>query len=167
MKTLIAFAGNKGCSETIAMKMKEDLGKNITLVDLAKEDCPPLKEFHRIIIGGMVKAGQVQKRIKVFCQKNLDELLIKETGLFICSMETDDKARMQLMNAYPEDLINTAKSTAVFTGGYDFNRMNFIEKLIVKKVRKGNPVSAGLDFEAVRKFSRRMDRVFNPFLFLA
>lgn len=70
------------------------------------------------------------------------------------------------MDAYPEELPDNAKITAFSGGEFDFKRMNFFEKMIVKKVAHVKESSLNMDMESVKKFSQRMDRVFNSFLFL-
>ncbi len=167
MKTLIIYASHHGCAEIIAEKMKEDLGKDVVLVNLKKEPVPSVDKFQRIIVGGSIRAGQVQKRLRTFCTQNLDELRNKEIGLYICYTNKGENAKKQLMNAYPEELYNAAKSTAVFKSGFDYRRMNFLEKMIARNVRRLKPNTYKMDYEAVHKFSRCMDRVFNPFLFIA
>lgn len=82
-------------------------------------------------------------------------------------MEQGKTAQKQLLEAYPVELIVHAKSTACFGGEYDFEKMNFLEKMVVKKVAKINQSTSKVDHEAIRKFSKKMDRIFNPFLFLA
>lgn len=167
MKTLIAYATQHGCTQKISEQMKDYLGGEVTLVNLRNDSVPSLKIFDRIIIGGSIHAGQIQKRVKEFCNANLAELERKELGLFICCMEDGETAQKQLQNAYPEELFLSAKASAYFGGAFDFRRMNFIEKMIVKKVAHVKQSTSKVDFEAVRNFSKRMDRIFNPFLFLA
>lgn len=167
MKTLIVYDSSHGCPEKIAAKMKEDLGEQTMLINLKKDPSPSITGFQRIIIGGSIHAGQIQKRVTSFYSGNMEELKKKELGLFICCMEEGEAASKQLIDAFPEELRIAAKSTAIFSGRFGFGRMNFLKKLIVGKgsgVRQNNSKA---DFEAVQKFSRRMDRIFNPFLFLA
>ena len=166
MKTLIAYATTHGCAEKASNELKMYLDGKVTLINLKREPQPDLKSFDRIIIGGSIHAGQIQKKVKDFCSQNLEELQNKELGLFICCMEEGDSARKQLMTAYPEELKQKAKSMAVFGGEFDFEKMSFVQKLIVKKVANVNSSTSKVDHEAIRKFSKRMDRVFNPFLFL-
>lgn len=167
MKTLIAYATTHGCTEKISEQLKDYLEGDVALVDLKENPNPPIKEFQRVIIGGSIHAGQIQKRVKEFGTTNLKDLQKKELGLFICCMEEGETAHKQLMEAYPEELHRSAKATAFFGGAFDFDRMNFLEKMVVKKVAHVKQSTSKVDFEAVRKFSRRMDRIFNPFLFLA
>ena len=167
MKTLIVYATHHGCTEKISEQMKSYLGGDVSTVNLKKEAVPALKSFNRVIIGGSIHAGQIQKRVKEFCQTHLAELQNKELGLFICCMEEGETAGKQFDEAYPEELQRYAKATAIFGGAFDFERMSFLEKMIVKKVAQVKHSTSKVDFEAVRKFTRRMDRIFNPFLFLA
>ena len=167
MKTLIVYATNHGCTEKISEQMKNYLGGNVTLVNLKKEPNPSIEPYQRVIVGGSIHAGQIQKRVKEFCNHNLNELRKKELGLFICCMEEGETAGKQFDEAYPEELQRYAKATAIFGGAFDFERMSFLEKMIVKKVAQVKHSTSKVDFEAVRKFTRRMDRIFNPFLFLA
>ena len=81
-------------------------------------------------------------------------------------MEQGETAQKQLLEAYPEELRRAAKSATIFGGEFDFERMNFLEKIIVKKVANVKITTSKVDHEAIRKFSKRMDKVFNPFLFL-
>jgi menaquinone-dependent protoporphyrinogen oxidase len=167
MKTLIAYSTTHGCTHKIAEQMSQYLDGDVKLVNLKKDPSPNLTSFDRVIIGGSIHAGQIQKRVKEFCNRQLAELMGKELGLFITCMETGETAQKQLTGAYPEELLNNAKITAYFGGEFDFKRMNFFEKMVVKKVAHVKESTSQVDLESVKKFSSRMERVFNPFLFLA
>lgn len=166
MRTLIVFATMHGFTGLISEKMREDLGDEVVLLNLRKDKYPKLSGIERVIIGGSIHAGRIQKRVKEFCERNLDELRQKELGLFICCVEEGEIANRQLINAFPEELRMVAKSTAVFRGGFHYERMNFFDRAIVRRITGVKQSTTRVDFEAVRKFSRRMDRIFNPFLYL-
>ena len=166
MKTLIAYSTTHGCTAKIVAELKENIGGEVTLLNLKEHGDFDLSHFDRVIIGGSIHAGQIQKRVKDFCNKNLDALKNKEIGLFICCMEEGKTAHRQLLENYPDELIRNAKSTACFGGEFDFGKMNFFQRMIVKKVANVEHSTSKLDFEAVRKFSKKMDKIFNPFLFL-
>jgi menaquinone-dependent protoporphyrinogen oxidase len=167
MKTLIVYATSLNCTEKIILQMKDYLGGDVTIVNLKKQPDLPIKEFTRVIIGGSVHAGQIHKRLKEFCVTRLSELLDKELGLFLCSMEAGEVARRQLEEAFPFELRDAAKVTTHFGGNFDPARMNFIERIIARKVPQFRKNTSKVDFEAVRRFSMRMDRIFNPFLFIS
>lgn len=166
MKTLIAYATTHGCTEKAAIELKNHLGENTTLVNLKQNPDPDLASYQRVIIGGSIHAGQIQKRIKTFSNKYLDILKKKELGLFICCMEQGETAQKQLLDAFPEELHLNAKVSSIFGGEFDFERMNYFQKLIVKKVAHVENSTSKLDHEKIKHFSKKMDRVFNPFMFL-
>lgn len=165
MKTLIAYSTTHGCTAKTALELKQYLGGDVILVNLKTETIPKLELFTRVIIGGSIHAGQIQKRVKVFCQNNHEELKSKELGLFICCMEKGETAQKQLKNAFPKELQEIAKSTACLGGEFDFNKMNFFEKMVVKKVAQIKESSSNFDSESIKKFSKRMNLIFSPFLF--
>lgn len=68
--------------------------------------------------------------------KNVNRLKLKEIGLFICCKEDGGNAQKQLLNAFPGELIRNAKAPACFGGEFDFGKMNFFQKMIVKKWTK-------------------------------
>lgn len=167
MKTLIVFASTHGCTEKVSNELKQHFEGEVKVVNLKKEPRPELKNINRVIIGGSIHAGQIQKSVKEFCSENLETLSDKELGLFICCMEQGKTAQKQLLESYPEELLQKAKATSVLGGEFDFEKMNFIQKMIIRKVAHIKNSVSRLDYEAIRLFSKRMDKIFNPFLFLA
>lgn len=166
MKTLIAYSTTHGCTEKTALELQSLSPDLIEMVNLKINPDPDLSEFDRIIIGGSIHAGKIQKRVKEFCQKNMEILISKELGLFICCMEEGETAQQQLENAYPEDLRNHAKATGCLGGEFDFERMNLLQKFIVRKVAHVDKSVSRINYPAINEFSNKMDKVFNPFLFL-
>ncbi len=167
MKTLIVYATSHSCTEKIILQMKGYLGGDVTVINLRKQIVPSLKEYNRIIIGGSVQPGRIQKRVNEFCSIRKNELLLKELGLFTCSTESGEVARKQFEEVFPVELREAAKVTAFFGRALDSGRMNFLERMIAEKVPHFRHSTAKPDFEAVRRFSMRMDRIFNPFLFIS
>ena len=156
MTTLITYCTTHGCTEKTAKELKDFLGAEVQICNLKKEKHPPLDNYETIIIGGSIHASQIQKRVKDFCTKNLSVLKQKELGLFICCMEEGEKAEQQLQDAFPEELHQKAKASAIFGGEFDFKKMNFFEKLIVKKVAHINQSTSNIDHAAIRNFSFKM-----------
>lgn len=167
MKTLIAYCSHHGCTEKTATELKQNLGSGTELCNLKKDTIPELEEFDRIIVGGSIHAGRIQKKVREFCNKNMLLLLEKELGLFICCMEEGEGAQRELQQSFPEELLMTAKATAYFGGEFNFEKMNFLEKMIIKKVAHVEETTSNINHTSIRNFSEKMDRIFNPFLFLA
>ncbi len=159
MKTLIAYCTTHGCTEKIANNLKESLEGEIHLINLKQDPVPALDEYSMGIIGGSIHAGQIQKKVKDFCQKNKAELVNKELGLFICCMEEGEKAHNQLLEAFPEKLLNHAKATAYLGGEFDFGKMNYFQKLIVKKVANIDSSISRVNNKEIMAFAKKLTYV--------
>jgi len=166
MKTLIIYATSHGCTEKAVKELSQKLSGEITALDLKQIKSPSLFEFDRIIIGGSIHAGLIQKRIRNFCSANLEQLKSKEIGLFICCMYEAEIAREEIKNAFPEELHQMAKTEAIFGGEYNFDKMNFVEKLLVKKIAKVSESVSNLDHDSIDRFANKMEKTYLPFMFL-
>ncbi len=134
MKTAIVYCTTHGCTEKCAAELSQQLNGTADLYNIKKKAPKNLAEYETIIIGGSIHAGQVQRRVKSFCEKNESVLLQKRLGLFLCCMEEGDNAHKQFDNAFPEMLRQHATAHGLFGGEFDFDRMGFVAKAIVKKV---------------------------------
>lgn len=134
MSTLILFASSNGCAAKSALMIKEKLKDNVQVISFKEKHLPELADFETVIIGGSIHAGKIQKSVAKFCEKNKTELLKKKLGLFLCCMEEGEKAKKQFDDSYTEELRNHSSANGLFGGEFDFDKMNFLEKMIVKKV---------------------------------
>lgn len=134
MSTLIVYVTTHGCTEKAAQMLEELLNDDVSLVNLKKSSRPDLSSFDTIIIGGSIHAGQIQRRVKRFCLDHLDTLKQKRLGLFLCCMEEGATAQKQFDEAFPAELRTHAAVTGLFGGKFDFDKMNFFYRAIVKKV---------------------------------
>ena len=166
MKTLITYSTTHGCTQKTVHILQDFLGPNAQSINLKDDPNPDISEFDRVIIGGSIHAGRIQKRVKQFYSKNFELLQARELGLFICCMEEGEKAQIQFNDAYPEELRRNAKAIACFGGEFDFNKMSAFQRMIIRKIAKTENNSSKIDKEAIHNFSKKMDKVFNPFLFL-
>jgi menaquinone-dependent protoporphyrinogen oxidase len=145
-----------GCAEKAARLLESLLPGSPGLVNLETQDAPDLSLYDTILIGGSIRIGSIQKRIRKFCEKNLESLLTKRIGLFICCMYEGEKAMDQLRKNFPEAVVIHATATGVFGGELDFNVMNAFEKMIIRDII-GIEVNVSLfDEAAVRKFALEM-----------
>lgn len=133
MKTAIIFASSHGTTEKVAQQIQAELGSNTVLINLKQTKTIDLAPFDTVVIGGSIHAGQMQGRVKSFCKKNLVELLKKRVALYVCGMN-EPEFEIQLSNAFPELLRKHAITSKCVGGEFLFEKMNFLEKLIVKKV---------------------------------
>jgi len=156
MKTVIIYATRHGCTEKCAHVLKGKLDGTSEVINIKKVSKIDMHEYETIIIGGSIHIGKIQKKIKKFCQHNLDILSKKKLGLFVCCMEEGETAHKQFQKAYPEALIQHASATGIFGGEFNFERMIFIEKAMIKKVAQTDKNIFKLSKESIQKFVKDM-----------
>ncbi len=152
MNTTIIYISKHGTTEKVAEKIAEKLGvQPNNLLNLRNDRNPDIENYDRVIIGGSIHAGMIQKRVKDFCEKNLQSLLQKEIGLFMCGMQ-DEQFEEEFKNAFPEKLRQNSKANLFAGGEFIFEKMNFLEKAIVKKVASVDSSISNINYEAIDKF---------------
>lgn len=150
MKTLIVYASFHGTTEKVAQMIASKLG-DATLLNLKKSGPIDLTGYQQVLIGGSIHAGRIQRVITEFCQRNLIQLLKIRLGLFICAMNEPAYER-EFELAFPELLRNHAISKKVMGGEFVFERMNFIEKLLIRKIAGVSQSVSKIDEEAINQF---------------
>jgi len=156
MRTLIAFATTHGCSEKCAFTLQDLIDGEVDLHNMKAKERFDLNTYDSIIIGGSIHAGKIQRRVKVFCEKHTKILKTKKIGLYLCCMEEGESAQKQFDSNYPEELIQHATATGLFGGAFDFDRMNTIEKAIIKKIAKIENSISKISEEDIKAFAGKM-----------
>jgi len=152
MKTLIIYATKHGCTEACARKLEETLTGDIELRNLKGAGEVQPGDYDTVLIGGSIHAGRIQKRVQNFCRNHKDTLRTKTVGLFLCCMEEGEKAQKQFDEAYPEELRAHAKAQGLFGGAFDFERMNFLERKIIKKISGIEASVSKISEDAIDRF---------------
>ncbi|MBN1273769.1 MAG: flavodoxin domain-containing protein [Candidatus Aminicenantes bacterium] len=154
MKTIIVYRSRHGCAEKSARLLEEQMKGDIVVFNLKDKPKIDIEGADAVIIGGSIHTGKIQGTVKKFCRDNLALLLQKKLGLYICCMEEGEKAQEEFETAYPEDLRSHAFVTGIFGGEFDIEKMNFVERLIIKKVAKVTSSVSKFKKEAVSKFAQ-------------
>lgn len=166
MKTIIIYTTSGSCTTKAVNELSKKLSGEIETIDLKRDFYPKLREYDRVIIGGSVLSGQIDKRIRDFCNLNIEELRSKEIGLFICCSEDPEAARKGISMAFPEEIHQLAKTEAIFRSSYHLEKLNFIEKMLVKRIPKVRENTLSPDENSIERFADRMEKTYHPFLFL-
>lgn len=133
----------------IAEKLSDS---HVSLVDLNDNKMPDLTAFDAYILGTPIYAGNPQKAMQHFCNKNADVLTQKPLALFVCGMEENgDKQQQELANAFPENVCQKAVSKQFLGGEFLFEKMNFFEKMIIKKIAKTDKNVSAIKEENIDK----------------
>lgn len=154
MRTALIYSTKHGTTEKVAKYISEIVGsEKAVLLNLKKHKEVNLSEFDYVIIGGSIHAGKIQDRIKKFMSVNEQELLGKPLGLYLCCMDAL-KFEEQFNNAFPENLRQHAKLCKFLGGEFLLERMNFIERGIIKKIAKINKSVSKIHYVIVDDFVR-------------
>lgn len=151
MKTLILYTTHHGTVQKIIEILKEKIEDSHS-INIKKEKVPDINAYDTILIGGSIHVGNIQKKIKSFCIENIDKLKRKKVGLFLCCMFEGEKALQQFENAFPEELRNQAIAKGLFGGEMLLNKMNFIEKIAVKKAANVTESISKINYEEIDNF---------------
>jgi menaquinone-dependent protoporphyrinogen oxidase len=159
MKTLIVYASAHGTTEKVAHSIARSMDNgHVEIINLKKENPFDLSVYDRIIVGGSIHAGQIQGRVKQFCEKNMLQLLEKQLGLFLCCMN-EPEYQAQFERAFPELLRKHASSSKIMGGEFLFDKMNFFQRLIVRKISGINESVSKIDEKSLQQFAEEMNAV--------
>ncbi len=158
MSTAIIYVSQHGTTAEVAKMISEKLmDTHVDLIDLKKIKKPDLQKYDRIIIGGSIHAGKIQNNIRKFCKYYFHLLTSKTIGLFVCGMEpNEEKQKMELEKAYPLELKQYATAIAFLGGEFMFEKMNFFEKWIIKKIAKTDQNVSAINYKAIDEFVKKM-----------
>lgn len=159
MKTAIIYASKYGTTEKVAVTIAEKLREKneVELFSLKQKANPDLSSYGIVILGTPIYAGKASKKMMTFFQKNEQALLRKKTGLFVCGMEPSRaKRQKELEDAYPDGLVKNAFASGFLGGAFIFERMNFIERIIINKIAKTNTSVSRIDENAIEAFIKKL-----------
>jgi menaquinone-dependent protoporphyrinogen oxidase len=138
MKTLILYGSKYGFTADCAGYLKNNLSGDITLFNIYKVTCPiQLEQFDTIIIGSSVYIGKISKKLRQFCNDNLEQLTKKKVGIFLCCALTQQADEVLTTN-FPSQLLEKACVVDTFGSEARLDKMSFLDKTIIKAVTKGD-----------------------------
>ncbi|MDR2475873.1 MAG: flavodoxin domain-containing protein [Bacteroidales bacterium] len=138
MKTAIIFTSKHGTTAKVTQMIAARLtGNQVSVINLKKDKIPDINLFDGIILGTSIYAGTSSKTMQRFCKENIEALKRKRPALFVCGMELDEtKQQQELSNAYPQELYEYAVAGCFAGGEFQFEKMNFFERAIIKRIAK-------------------------------
>lgn len=159
MKTAILYFSKYGTTRKVAGMIQDRLTDDeITMIDLKENQSPDLSLYDRIIVGSSVYVGSARKKFKEFCMANHVSLFaVREVGLFLCGMEPDKmKQQEEMVRSFPEELLRHSKAREFMGGELLLEKMNYLDRLIVKKMMKSTVSVSTINEEAIDHFIERM-----------
>lgn len=135
MNVLLVYGSKYGSTKKCSELLKDQLNGNVELVDIKSGETLDLKRYEMVIIGSAVYMGKIQKEVSEFCKNYIEELKNKKIAVFLCCMNEKDIEK-QINENFPKVLLDNSIVTGYFGGEFNFTKMNFIEKNIIKMVAK-------------------------------
>lgn len=130
MKTIILYESKHGntkkCVDYIQAKKEAD-----TVVQ-AKDFKGDLNSYDEILLCTPVYVGKINKSIKALIEQNEEIIIRKKTTIVVSAMNTDEYDAM-ITNNFSEK-IRESVEIIYAGGGYNFDSMNFLSKMIIKKM---------------------------------
>lgn len=160
MSTLIVFASKHGCTEKCANLLSKELKDKVDIVNLKTSKDVSISQYDKVIIGGSIYIGKIQKEVTAFCSKNLENLKGKKIGLFICAgMKEEDEINKKISEVFPSELLEVAVVKKHLGGEYYFDKMNFFERFIVKKIAKVSSSQSDILKDNISSFAKAMNSI--------
>jgi len=94
---------------------------------------PSLEKYNIIVLGGPIYAGKLLASVQKYISENAPLLLTKPLAIFTCGMNAPDYD-LQLANAFPENLKKHSFFKGTLGGEYDFDKLNWFERFLVKSI---------------------------------
>lgn len=157
MKILIVFVSSHGTTEKAAHMLSDFLEGNVKILDLNMNAHPDLTPYDGVIIGASIHGGFISRKEKKFISQNIDMLASKKIGLYLCCMREGEEAVEQFEHAFPKKLRDKALTSGLFGGEFLFSKMNFLEKMIVKKASGETDDVSKLDVDLIKEFARQFN----------
>jgi len=155
MKTLIAYSTTLGCTEQCASRLKEDMGNGVEMIRISQRRRYTLNDFDTIIIGGSIHEGMIQRSVYKFCENNLELLLKKQVGLFVCCMDPEANEKELIERAFPTQLLGHALASGFFGGELNIMKLNLLQKIMTRKAARLQK-EPEIDFRKILEFARKL-----------
>lgn len=129
MKTVIIYSTKKGCTEKCANYIKSKTTADLFSMKNFKGN---IEEYDHVILLSPTYVGSINKKIKAFIEENESSLLKRKVSFGLVGMNITELDNTIKIN-FSESFINHSKIEYI-GGGYNFEKLNFLQKVIIKKV---------------------------------
>jgi len=135
METIIIYSSKYGYTEDCVKSLADKINGEVSVFNICNEKIPSIDEFDNIIIGGSIYMGQIQKKLKMYCSQNVNDLVNKRLALFLCC-GLPESFEQTLKISFPDELLKKAVAKECFGGELRKDRMNFAHKMIAGLMKK-------------------------------
>lgn len=165
-RILVAYATKNGAAREAAEQIAEqtlikwgDEKPQIDVKDLAKDRIGSLEAYDNIVLGTSVYMGQARKPFKAFLTANEKALTARPNApiLFLCGATAEGDARDALaVQVFTESLLKKAGRYYHVGHVYDFQKMNWFERMIMKKMLGNTENQIALKPDVISEIASRL-----------
>lgn len=155
MKSLIVYSSKKGTGEKIANYIKDSVDTEIQIEKIKKGLEINQNDYENIILISSVYAGTMNKEFIKFSENLLLNKNSEQKIYFLVVSGFEEKFQEFVENNIRNNL---DKIDMIEYAGYcyDFNKMNFFEKFIIKKVAKVNESVENIRKDNIEKVIKKI-----------
>ncbi len=126
MKTLIVYGSRCGYAAECAELIREHLGDDefVIFTHIDCQDPPTVADYDRIIIGGSLRFGKIQRKVRRFMEEYRHLLLQREVGLYLCGLAEEEVQEKHFAKVFPRDLRKHAKAVCLPGGVAELDEVN-------------------------------------------
>lgn len=155
MNTIIIYSSKYGSTLDCAKSL--NLPGSVSLVDIGKTNPKTisLEHFDTIIFGSSIYIGAISKKMRAFCNDNIDLLSKKRVGIFLCCA-FPAQINEYLSTNFPSELLKSAVVVKYFGGEARMDKMKAFDKMIMKAATKGNCENLKISHENIESFIKEI-----------
>jgi len=155
MSTVILYSTKYGTAAKCAGLLADMASEEIKAVNIKTAPDFSVEPFETVVLGASVYVGKIQPEMTSFCRKNLNLLLTKKLGLFICSGDHSEKG-LEYLKLFGEELHRHAKSKKLFGDEICWEKLNFFEKLAMRMIRKSKVSTSDIETGAIEDQAKEL-----------
>jgi menaquinone-dependent protoporphyrinogen oxidase len=158
MKSLIVYESRYGTVKKAVDHIAGKLTEKPDMMTAGKAAKACLDDYDKIMIGGPVMMGKMNKAVTAFIRTKMDVLMTKKIVLFIAGSETDkDGLAKEINDAFPKQLRDRAMYTTHIGYGFNLENMNFIVRMMIRKAANIESSVMNLNYDELDKIANMIN----------
>lgn len=159
MKALIVYASKFGFTEKCAQLLAKKLNGHVDIYNV-KEPLPlKFEDYQKIIIGSSIYMGKIHREMRQFCNDHLQAILKLDIGLFITGAQEGLTLKNEMIENFPIEIREKSRVVGYFGYAFDFDKMNFIERMIINNVARISQNETHLLEDNIDKLAQVMNQL--------
>lgn len=138
-RILIVYGSTYGYTKECVMALQNQLEGQVDLLnvmdhkDVSNVNAPVLDSYDAVVIGASVYMGQIQKKVKAYCEQHKEVLARKKVALFL-ACGSEEHFNSQLESNFSSEFLQSLIAKVYVGGVLRKERMNFAHKLITNVI---------------------------------